>query len=113
MADLHKLTVQEAMNASGSGGGWNVESAATHVGTAEANTVHVDVSTAAQIGIYSAGAIYFKFSTNAGVDVETDDDLTLPATTLTFITVPRALGPTIYFNHLGIGAACEVRIVLV
>ena len=72
MADLHKLTVQEAMNASGSGGGWNVESAATHVGTAEANTVHVDVSTAGQIGIYSAGAIYFKFSTNAGVDVETD-----------------------------------------
>ena len=112
MADLHKLTVQEAMNASGSGGQWSVESAVTHAGTAETDTRHVDVSTAGQIGIYSAGEIYFKFSKDAGVDVETDDDLKLPATTLTFITVPRALGPTIYFNHLGV-AACEVRVVLV
>ena len=112
MADLHKLTVQEAMNASGSGGQWSVEAAVTHAGTAEGDTRHVDVSTAGQIGIYSAGEIYFKFSKDVGVDVETDDDLKLPDNTLTFITVPRALGPTIYFNHLGV-AACEVRIVLV
>ena len=77
MADLHKLTVQEAMNASGSGGQWSVESAVTHAGTAEGDTRHVDVSTAGQIGIYSAGEIYFKFSKDVGVDVETDDGFIL------------------------------------
>ena len=111
MADLHKLTVQEAMNASGAGGVWTVNAAATHGGTAEANTIHVDVSGAGQLGIYSAGDIYIKFSANAGEDIETDDDLTLIGSTLVFITVPRGLGSTIYFNHLGKSAACEVRIV--
>ena len=111
MANLHTLTVKEALNAGGSGGGWTVNSAATHGGTAEANTEHVDVSGAGQLGIYAAGNIYFKFSADAGVDIETDDDLTLAGNTLTFITVPKGLGNTIYFNHLGKGALCEVRIV--
>ena len=109
MANLHKLSVQEALNASGPGGVWTVNSAATHGGTAEANTIHVDVSGAGQIGVLAAGQIYFNFSSSQ-TDVETDDDLKLPANTLTFITVPRGLGSTIYFNHLGV-AACEVRIV--
>ena len=110
MADLHKLTVQEAMNASGAGGQWSVQAVATHGGTGTTDTIHVDVSTAGQIGIYSEGEIYFKFSKDAGVDVETDDDLKLPDNTLTFITVPRALGPTIYFNHLGV-AVTTVKVV--
>ena len=111
MADLHRLSVQEAVNATGPGGVWTVNSAASHTSTAEAHTIHVDVSGAGQLGIYSAGDIYIKFSADAGEDIETDDDLTLPANTLTFITVPRGLGSTIYFNHLGKGALCEVRIV--
>ena len=110
MADLHRLTVQEAMNASGPGGGWSIEDAVTHGGTGVTNTRHVDVSTAGQIGIYSAGAIYFRFSKDEGSDCNASNDLIIPATTLTFITVPRALGPTIYFNHLGV-AVTTVRIV--
>ena len=116
MADLHRLTVQEAMNAGGSGGGWNVYGVETHTGTGTTATRHVDVSTAGQVGIYSAGEIYFRFGTAGGTGTTDDcvvaDDLKIPADTLTFITVPRALGSTIYFNHLGI-AACAVRIVLV
>ena len=114
MADLHKLTVQEAMNASGAGGVWTVNAAATHGGTATTDTIHLDVSGAGQIGIFAAGEIYFRFGT-AGSSGTTDDcntsnDLRIPGSTLTFITVPRGLGPTIYFNHLGV-AAVAVRIV--
>ena len=111
MAKIHKYSAGEALNLTGIGGEWTVNSAATHAGTAEANTIHVDVSSAGQIGVLAAGQIYFNFSASQ-TDVETDDDLKLPANTLTFITVPRGLGSTIYFNHLGV-AACEVRIVLV
>ena len=111
MADLHKLTVQEALNAAGSGGVWTVNTiASAHDGTADTDSKFVDVSGAGQLGIYAAGAIYFRFSSGAAQDCVAANDLIIPATTLTFITVPRGLGPTIYFNHLGV-AACTVRIV--
>ena len=110
MAKKQHLSVQESLNSAGFGGEWTVNSAATHGGTAEAHTVHVDVSKAGQIGIYAAGAIYFNFSSTT-TDVETDDDLVLPAETLVFLTVPQGIGSTVYFNHLGKGAACEVRVV--
>ena len=35
----------------------------------------------------------------------------LPAETLVFIAVPRGLGSTVVFNHLGKGSAGAVRIV--
>ena len=110
MAKKQHLSVQESLNSAGFGGEWTVNSAATHSSTAEAHTVHVDVSKAGQIGIYAAGAIYFNFSSTT-TDVETDDDLVLPAETLVFLTVPQGIGSTVYFNHLGKGAACEVRVV--
>ena len=110
MAKLHSLTVQEGVNAGGSGGQWTVNAIATHAGTAEANTVHLDVSGAAQIGVLAAGELFFNFSSTTE-DVETDNDLYLPANTLVFITVPRGIGNTIYFNHLGKGAACATRVV--
>ena len=114
MADLHKLTVQEAMNASGAGGVWTVNAAATHGGTATTDTIHLDVSGAGQIGVYAAGEIYFRFGTSGSTgttdDCNTSNDLKIPGSTLTFITVPRGLGSTIYFNHLGV-AAVAVRVV--
>ena len=109
MADLHKLTVQEAMNASGAGGVWTVNAAATHGGTGTGNTIHVDVSGAGKIGIFAAGEIYFNFSASQ-TDCNTSNDLRIPGSTLTFITVPWGLGSTIYFNHLGV-AAVAVRVV--
>jgi hypothetical protein len=116
MANLRKLTVQEALNANGPGGGWNVQSVETHSGTATTDTIHVDVSSAAQVGIHSAGEIFFRFGINGSTgtqdDCNTSNDLKIPADTLTFITVPRSLGETIFFNHLGV-SACAVRIVLV
>ena len=112
MANLHKLTVQEAMNASGPGGQWTVNGVSTTGSNADVtNTVHVDVSGAGQLGLYSSGEIYFNFS-DTTTDVTTANDLLLPATTLTFITIPRGLGSTIYFNHLSTSTTAHtVRIV--
>tara|TARA_R100000808_G_C2153427_1_gene163599 strand:+ start:1996 stop:2334 length:339 start_codon:yes stop_codon:yes gene_type:complete len=110
MANLHKLTVQEALNSTGPGGVWTTNAAATHGGTGTTDTIHLDVSGASQLGIYAAGSIYFRFSADEGVDCNTSNDLIIPGSTLTFITVPRGLGSTIYFNHLGLSAVA-VRIV--
>ena len=114
MANSHKLTVQEAMNASGSGGGWSVQTVATHGGTSASDTIHVEVTDAHQIGVLCAGETYFRFS-EGEESCSTSNDLSLPANTLVFLTVPKALGTkqvAQYFNHLGV-AANEVRIVLV
>ena len=112
MADLHKLSVQEALNASGSGGAWTVNGVSTTGSSADVtNTVHIDVTGAGQLGLYSSGEIYFNFSSTT-TDVTTANDLKLPANTLTFITVPMGLGNTVYFNHLSTSTTAHtVRIV--
>ena len=105
MADLRKLSVQEGINAGGSGGTWTVNAVSTvHDDTDPEDTVHLDVSGAAQLGIYAAGDIYFRFSADSGSDCVAANDLVIPSETLIFITVPRGLGNTIYFNHLGVSA---------
>jgi len=111
MAKLHYLTVQEAINAGGSGGQWTVNAvSSTHGGTSATDTIHLDVSGSAQLGIYAAGDIYFRFSADAGEDCVAANDLVIPGSTLVFITVPRGLGNTIYFNHLGV-TATTVKVV--
>tara|TARA_R110002020_G_scaffold80149_6_gene200172 strand:+ start:10948 stop:11286 length:339 start_codon:yes stop_codon:yes gene_type:complete len=110
MADLHKRSVQEAANLS-VGGGWSVATVATHGGTSNTDTIHFSLDeNAAQIGVYSAVELYFNFAT-AATDVTVGNDMILPASTLVFIAVPRGLGSTVVFNHLGKGAAGAVRIV--
>ena len=110
MADLHKRSVQEAVNLS-VGGKWTVASVATHSGTSNTNTIHFSVDeNTSQIGIYSAVELYFNFSTTT-TDVTVANDMIIPSSTLVFLTVPRGLGDTVYFNHLGKGSAGAVRIV--
>ena len=114
MADIHKLSVQEALNSAGSGGQWTASTSGTAGSVAaDSNTIHFTIlGTTAQLGIYSDVDIRFKFTTGAtdDIDVSEDDELILPAQSLTFITVPRGLGSTIYFNHLGV-ATTTVRTV--
>tara|TARA_R100001530_G_scaffold74547_1_gene52478 strand:- start:130 stop:489 length:360 start_codon:yes stop_codon:yes gene_type:complete len=117
MANLHKLSVQEAMNAGGSGGVWTVNAVSTTGSNADvANTVHVKVTNASQLGLYSSGEIYFNFA-NGETNCNTSGDLKLPAETLTFITVPLGLEASgidadIYFNHLSTSTTAHtVRIV--
>ena len=109
MADIHKRAVQEAVNLS-VGGAWSVATVATHGGTSNTNTIHyaLDENTT-QIGVYSAVELYFNFSATT-TDVTIANDLIIPTSTLVFLTIPRGLGHTVYFNPLGKGSAGAVRI---
>jgi hypothetical protein len=99
MADLHKHSVQEALNAT-VGGVWTVSSADTAGSSADvANTIHKSLNpSTATIGVYSAVEIYFNFTTSEA-NVNDTDDMILPKNTLTFLTVPKGLGRTVYFNY--------------
>jgi len=99
MADLHKHSVQEALNAT-VGGIWTVTTAGTAGSSASvANTTHKLLNrTTASVGIYSAVELYFNFTT-AEANVHASNDLLIPANTNFFLTVPRGLGLTIYFNY--------------
>ena len=99
MADLHTHSVQEAVNAT-VGGKWTVSSAVTTGSSASvSNTKHkLLLGSTSTLGIYSAVEIYYNFTTSE-TNVNASDDLIIPANTQFFITVPRGLGNTIYFNH--------------
>ena len=125
MADLHKFTVQEALNASqgnagkftiadGASGGLGGSSGASITAGSNAdvtNTNHFDIdSTTCQLLIYSAGDIYFNFA-NSDLDVDTDIHLILPGTSLTSLAVPRAAGDrndTLRFNFLSTSTTAHV-----
>ena len=98
MADLHTHSVQEALNAT-VGGVWTVSSAGTAGSSADvANTSHKLLTpSTATLGVYSAVEIYYNFTTSE-TNVNASNDLLIPANTQFFITVPRGLGDTIYFN---------------
>ena len=99
MANLHKRSVQEALNAT-VGGNWTVNSAGTAGSSASTgNTTHLALATmTSTIGIHSAVEIYFNFTTTA-TDVNASNDMIIPKNTLTFLTVPRGLGTTVYLNY--------------
>ena len=65
MADLHKRSVQEALNVT-VGGGWSVQTALTAGSEADVtNTIHKELATMpSTIGVHSAVEIYFSFATS-------------------------------------------------
>ena len=99
MADVHKYTVQEALNTT-VGGEWTVASARTAGSSADVNnTTHKSIKEATGIlGIYSAVEIYFNF-TSSEANVNASNDMLIPKNTLTFLTIPRGLGATVFFNY--------------
>jgi len=100
MANLQKYRTHEALNTT-VGGNWSVGSAATTGSSAGvANTIHYALAAGTHtMGVYSAVEIYFNFTADSGSDVSATNDLLIPKDTLTFLTVPRGLGSSIYFNH--------------
>ena len=99
MAKLHKRSVQDSLNAT-VGGEWTVNSAGTAGSSADVtNTTHLALATmSSTLGVYSAVEIYFNFTITT-TDVTAANDLVIPKNTLTFLTVPRGLGNTVYFNY--------------
>ena len=98
MANLHTHSVQEAVNAT-VGGSWTVSTAGTAGSSADvANTSHkLLASSTSTLGVYSAVEIYYNFATSE-TNVNASNDLLIPANTQFFITIPRGLGNTVYFN---------------
>lgn len=99
MANLHKRSVQEALNAT-VGGVWSVNAAGTAGSSADvANTTHLALATmTSTLGVYSAVEIYFNFATS-DTDVNASNDMLIPKNTQVYLTVPRGLGNTVYFNY--------------
>ena len=99
MSKLHKRSVQEALNVT-VGGEWSVNAAGTAGSSADvANTTHLALATmTSTLGVHSAVEIYFNFSTSA-TDVNASNDLIIPKNTMIYLTVPRGLGNTVYFNY--------------
>ena len=99
MAKIHKRSVQEALNVT-VGGEWSVNSAGTAGSSADvANTTHLSLAaTTATLGVHSAVEIYFSFSTSES-SVNASNDLIIPKNTMIYLTVPRGLGNTVYFNY--------------
>ena len=99
MADTHRYSVQEALNTT-VGGEWTVASAGTAGSSADvANTTHKSLKTSTGVlGIYSAVEIYFNF-TSSETNVNASNDMIIPKNTLMFLTIPRGLGNTVYFNY--------------
>ena len=99
MSKLHKRSVQEALNVT-VGGEWSVNAAGTAGSSASTgNTTHLALATmTSTLGIYSAVEIYFNFATSA-TDVNASNDLIIPKNTQIYLTVPRGLGNTVYFNY--------------
>ena len=99
MADLHKRSVQEALNVT-VGGGWSVIGVGTAGSSADpANTTHIALATmTSTLGVHSAVEIYFNFTTSE-TNVSASNDLLIPKNTMIFLTVPRGLGNTVYFNY--------------
>ena len=99
MAKMHKRSVQEALNST-VGGEWTVNAVGTAGSSANVNnSIHLSLaSTTATLGVHSGVEIYFNFASSA-TDVDDGNDLIIPKNTTTYLTVPRGLGNTVYFNY--------------
>tara|TARA_R110000744_G_C19367374_1_gene562044 strand:- start:95 stop:439 length:345 start_codon:yes stop_codon:yes gene_type:complete len=99
MADIHTYSVQEALNTT-VGGEWTVASAGTAGSSAAVtNTSHQLLKgSTGTLGVYSAVEIYFNFSASQ-TDVNASNDMLIPKNTLMFLTIPRGLGFSLYFNY--------------
>ena len=101
MANLHKYTVQEALNASqGNSGGWTVNDVLTVNATGGATVSHT-LGASTTILLLQPTAITQISFTTSDTNIDTTDDVAVPADTLTSIAVPRGLGSTIVLNVCG------------
>ena len=111
MAELHKFTVQEALNASqGSAGSWTPAEVETVPATGSTGNFSLSNNTHLLM-LQPTVETQISFDTAAS-NIDTDDDISIPANTLTSIVVPRGLGNTIVLNFGADGAvAGTMRIV--
>ena len=108
MADLHKFSVQEAVNTEAAGK-WTVQTVVTTSGT---DVTDVDVSEYHNVIIDCTSTICVLFDTTSTGTGADGDNLELP-TGIHSLKVPHGLGNTIYLHWLRNGAVnATVRMIL-
>lgn len=95
MADLHKFTVQESLNASqGHSGKWDTSQGNQ---TVDSSSRNIDLSSQAHILILQSTVdMYIRFSATADT-LSSTRDLKVLADTIFSITIPRGIGDSIKF----------------
>ena len=109
MADLHKFSVQEAVNTEAAGQ-WNVETVVT---TTDGTVTHIDVSGYHNVIVDCTSTICVLFDTISNTAATDANNLELP-TGIHSLKVPHGLiGNTIYFHWLRNGSTdATVRVIL-
>ena len=109
MANIQMHRAHESLNVD-TAAEWNVQTELTIGGAAHA---YSDVSSANQIGIYSDSDVYIRFDSSTSDTIDTDADLVIPAETLAFLNIPKAVGETIYvhFKQVTSASSKSLRIV--
>ena len=109
MANLQKHRAHESLNVD-TAAEWNpvarkAISSQTHA--------YEDVSNASQIGVLSESDVKFRFDGLTSDTISADNDLVIPADTLTFIKVPQGVGSTIvvHFKQVTSEASKYLRMV--
>lgn len=111
MADLHKFTVQESLNASqGHAGGWSVQSKIIFNTPGSPTSHHALNSSTTILLLQPTSDMKISF-TVAEADISADDDIYIPGDVLTSLVVPRNLGGTINMNILGNSTSGTLRFV--
>ena len=104
MANLQKHRAHESLNVDTSAV-WDVQARAqvddASTGVAEAIT---DVSSYNQICIELDIECYIRFDSTATATIVANNDPTVPASTLTFIKIPKGIGETVYLHLKGVTA---------
>ena len=108
MADLHRFSVQEAVNTD-TAGQWNVQTAVT---TSDASVTHVDVSSYHNVIIDTTKTICVLFDTTSDTAAGDGNNLELP-TGIHALKVPHGLGDTVYLHWRRNGSTnATVRMIL-
>jgi hypothetical protein len=109
MANLQKHRSHESLNVD-TAATWDVQ---TRLTISSAAHVYSDVSNVSQIGVHSDSIVYFRFDSSTSDTISANDDLRIPADTLTFIKVPQGIGSTIsiHFKQVTSVATKYLRIV--
>ena len=116
MADLHKYTVQESLNASqGNAGTWTVNSVGT-VNASGGATVTLPLGEDTCILLLQPTVETQISFTKRATNINTSNDISIPANTLTAMVVPRGVADltestTIVLNYCGDVGSGTMRIV--
>ena len=112
MANLQTHRAHESLNVD-TAAGWDIQVALT-AAVSSGDTVQLSVGSFNQIGVYSVTKdVYFSFTSTTGTAIVTAKDLVLPAQTLTFLKIPKALGSTVYFTVLSTSASATSSVKII